>query len=69
MLLGFEAAGPVEAVGENGDDDDPGPGDRVVMTFLPGCGACEGKSRDSPRGLRGVRRRAEQRKLIVMYPQ
>ena len=47
MLLGHEAAGIVEALG----DDAPGGdgvardlaiGDRVVMTFLPRCGACAG---------------------------
>lgn len=45
MLLGHEAAGIVERVGEG--DQDPaleapaiGVGDRVVMTFLPRCGEC-----------------------------
>lgn len=46
MLLGHEAAGIVEAVGGAGDDDTDGepdgiaPGRRVVLTFLPRCGAC-----------------------------
>ena len=41
MLLGHEAAGVVETVGE-GVPDDAGlsPGTRVVMTFLPRCGRC-----------------------------
>ncbi|WP_402466061.1 alcohol dehydrogenase catalytic domain-containing protein [Isoptericola aurantiacus] len=41
MLLGHEAAGIVEAVGE-GVTPDAGvsPGTRVVMTFLPRCGTC-----------------------------
>ena len=38
MLLGHEAAGIVEAVGEGVTD--AAPGDRVVMTFLPRCGRC-----------------------------
>ncbi|WP_028476575.1 alcohol dehydrogenase catalytic domain-containing protein [Nocardia sp. CNY236] len=40
MLLGHEAAGIVEAVGS--DTPDIGIGQRVVMTFLPRCGACAG---------------------------
>ncbi len=40
MLLGHEAAGIVEQLG--GDITDLVPGDRVVMTFLPRCGACAG---------------------------
>ncbi|OAK52957.1 alcohol dehydrogenase catalytic domain-containing protein [Rhodococcoides kyotonense] len=40
MLLGHEAAGRVEAVGA-GVDDVP-VGTRVVMTFLPRCGECDG---------------------------
>ncbi|WP_089243066.1 alcohol dehydrogenase catalytic domain-containing protein [Rhodococcoides kyotonense] len=40
MLLGHEAAGRVEAVGD-GVDDLP-VGTRVVMTFLPRCGECSG---------------------------
>ena len=38
MLLGHEAAGIVEAVGPGVTDVRPGR--RVVMTFLPRCGAC-----------------------------
>lgn len=40
MLLGHEAAGIVEEVGEGVDDVTPG--QRVVMTFLPRCGECAG---------------------------
>ena len=40
MLLGHEAAGIVERAGDGVDDI--GPGDRVVMTFLPRCGDCDG---------------------------
>ncbi len=40
MLLGHEAAGVVEQAGDGVDDI--APGDRVVMTFLPRCGECEG---------------------------
>ncbi|MHC3000414.1 alcohol dehydrogenase catalytic domain-containing protein [Microbacterium sp. HJ5] len=40
MLLGHEAAGIVETVGEGVTD--AAPGDRVVMTFLPRCGQCDG---------------------------
>ncbi len=40
MLLGHEAAGIVEQVG--GGVDDITVGDRVVMTFLPRCGECDG---------------------------
>lgn len=38
MLLGHEAAGIVEALGDGVDD--LATGDRVVMTFLPRCGDC-----------------------------
>lgn len=38
MLLGHEAAGIVERLGSGVDD--LAVGDRVVMTFLPRCGAC-----------------------------
>ncbi|MFE5340864.1 alcohol dehydrogenase catalytic domain-containing protein [Isoptericola sp. NPDC056578] len=38
MLLGHEAAGIVEAVGEGVED--VAPGRRVVLTFLPRCGSC-----------------------------
>src|SRR6187200_2410369 len=38
MLLGHEAAGVIEAVG-SGITDAP-VGQRLVMTFLPRCGAC-----------------------------
>ncbi len=40
MLLGHEAAGIVEQLGDGVDD--LAPGDRVVMTFLPRCGTCAG---------------------------
>ncbi|WP_084106605.1 zinc-binding dehydrogenase [Demequina sp. NBRC 110056] len=40
MLLGHEAAGIVEATGDGVDD--VAVGTRVVMTFLPRCGACDG---------------------------
>ncbi|MFC8682144.1 alcohol dehydrogenase catalytic domain-containing protein [Microbacterium ureisolvens] len=40
MLLGHEAAGIVERIGDGVDD--LAPGDRVVMTFLPRCGECDG---------------------------
>ena len=40
MLLGHEAAGIVEEAGEGVTD--VAPGDRVVMTFLPRCGTCDG---------------------------
>ncbi|WP_395245610.1 alcohol dehydrogenase catalytic domain-containing protein [Agromyces sp. MMS24-K17] len=40
MLLGHEAAGIVEAIGAGVDD--LAVGTRVVMTFLPRCGACAG---------------------------
>ena len=40
MLLGHEAAGIVEVTGEGVTD--VAPGVRVVMTFLPRCGRCEG---------------------------
>lgn len=38
MLLGHEAAGRIEALGDGVDD--LAVGDRVVMTFLPRCGEC-----------------------------
>ena len=38
MALGHEAAGVVEALGE--DVADLGPGDHVVMVFMPSCGHC-----------------------------
>jgi len=40
MLLGHEAAGIVEAAGDGADDI--AIGTRVVMTFLPRCGDCDG---------------------------
>lgn len=41
MLLGHEAAGIVEAIGDPGaDSDGVRVGDRVVLTFLPRCGEC-----------------------------
>lgn len=40
MLLGHEAAGIVEQIGEGVDD--LALGDSVVMTFLPRCGECDG---------------------------
>ncbi|MGW2161270.1 alcohol dehydrogenase catalytic domain-containing protein [Nonomuraea sp. NPDC001699] len=40
MLLGHEAAGVVERTGPGVDD--LAPGQRVVMTFLPRCGGCDG---------------------------
>ncbi|MDP3892530.1 alcohol dehydrogenase catalytic domain-containing protein [Nocardioides sp.] len=48
MLLGHEAAGVVEALGE---EVEPGfsIGDRVIMTFLPRCGDCEGCATDGIR--------------------
>ena len=42
MLLGHEAAGIVEALGDQ--HSDLAIGDRVVMTFLPRCSACAGCS-------------------------
>ena len=45
MLLGHEAAGIVEALGDEALGDDQSNlavGDRVVMTFLPRCSACAG---------------------------
>lgn len=39
MLLGHEAAGIVEELGEGVDDVEVG--QRVVMTFLPRCGECD----------------------------
>ena len=44
MLLGHEAAGIVERVGPGVEDLRPGV--RVVMTFLPRCGACAGCATD-----------------------
>ncbi|QIS21469.1 alcohol dehydrogenase catalytic domain-containing protein [Nocardia terpenica] len=40
MLLGHEAAGRIERLGPG--DSDLRTGQRVVMTFLPRCGRCEG---------------------------
>lgn len=40
MLLGHEAAGRIHQVGD--DVNDFTLGDRVVLTFLPRCGSCEG---------------------------
>ena len=45
ILLGHEAAGIVEMLGDEALEDDLSNlavGDRVVMTFLPRCGACAG---------------------------
>jgi alcohol dehydrogenase len=43
MLLGHEAAGIVEAIGEGADEENGvRVGDRVVLTFLPRCGECAG---------------------------
>lgn len=42
MLLGHEAAGRVEQIGDNVNDLEIG--QRVVMTFLPRCGLCSGCS-------------------------
>lgn len=47
MLLGHEAAGIVEEVGPGGSD--LAVGQRVVMTFLPRCGACDGCRTDGVR--------------------
>lgn len=44
MLLGHEASGIVESVGD--DVVDVRPGDRVVMTFLPRCESCENCAQD-----------------------
>ncbi|WP_433424621.1 alcohol dehydrogenase catalytic domain-containing protein [Microtetraspora malaysiensis] len=44
MLLGHEAAGRVERAGPGVDDIEAG--QRVIMTFLPRCGACEGCATD-----------------------
>ncbi len=44
MLLGHEAAGIVEVLGDGVDDLVVG--DRVVMTFLPRCGQCAGCATD-----------------------
>lgn len=41
MLLGHEAAGIVERIGDDAaESDDVRVGDRVVLTFLPRCGHC-----------------------------
>ncbi len=40
MLLGHEAAGIVEAVGDPTDEADLAVGQRVVLVFLPRCGQC-----------------------------
>ncbi len=40
MLLGHEAAGIVEAVGDPTDEADLAIGQRVVLVFLPRCGHC-----------------------------
>lgn len=42
MLLGHEAAGVIEQLGPGSDDFTVG--ERVVMTFLPRCGNCDGCS-------------------------
>lgn len=42
MLLGHEASGIVEQVGERAAADGFSVGDRVVMAFLPRCGECDG---------------------------
>jgi alcohol dehydrogenase len=44
MLLGHEAAGIVQVLGDGVDD--LAVGDRVVMTFLPRCGRCAGCATD-----------------------
>ncbi|MGC5615403.1 alcohol dehydrogenase catalytic domain-containing protein [Georgenia sp. Z1491] len=44
MLLGHEAAGRIEQVGDGVDDLQVG--QRVVLTFLPRCGDCEGCATD-----------------------
>lgn len=50
MLLGHEAAGVVEATGPLSADADLFPvGQRVVLTFLPRCGACEACATDGIR--------------------
>jgi hypothetical protein len=38
MVLGHEAAGVVEAIGDQVQGVSPG--DHVVLTFIPGCGRC-----------------------------
>jgi alcohol dehydrogenase len=38
MVLGHEAAGVIEAAGE--DVEDFAPGDHVVLVFVPSCGSC-----------------------------
>lgn len=50
MLLGHEAAGVIEATGPlSADGDLLTPGTRVVLTFLPRCGACDGCATDGVR--------------------
>ncbi|HSX67553.1 alcohol dehydrogenase catalytic domain-containing protein [Nocardioides sp.] len=50
MLLGHEAAGVVEATGPLSADTELFPvGQRVVLTFLPRCGACEACATDGIR--------------------
>lgn len=44
MLMGHEASGVVEQLGDGVAD--LAPGDRVVMTFLPRCGRCAGCATD-----------------------
>lgn len=46
MALGHEAAGEVLAVGRGVHD--LGPGDRVVLVFVPSCGACQPCARGRP---------------------
>jgi Zn-dependent alcohol dehydrogenase len=46
MVLGHEGAGIVEAVGA--DVRSVAPGDRVVLSWAPGCGACVGCRRGRP---------------------
>jgi S-(hydroxymethyl)glutathione dehydrogenase/alcohol dehydrogenase len=46
MVLGHEGAGVVEAVG--GDVRSVRPGDRVVLSWAPGCGTCVGCRRGRP---------------------
>lgn len=46
MVLGHEGAGVVEAVGD--DVRSVRPGDRVVLSWAPGCGKCAGCRRGRP---------------------
>lgn len=46
MLLGHEAAGIVEEVGEDASAAGFSVGDRVVLAFVPRCGACAGCATD-----------------------